>query len=115
MMKLDLSPESINDLQMTKAYITAEHGKNFAVKIVGNIMDSIGNLQLFPDVGISIFSRYGIECDYFYIVSNHNYVFYRKEGEYIKVIRVLNEKQDFMYILFGIKTTTQETEEYWEE
>ena len=92
-----------------------EYGEDFAKKIVGNIMDSIGNLLMFPDAGVNMFARYGIVCDYLYTVSNRNYVFYRKEGEYIRVIRVLNEKQDFMYTLFGIKTTSQETEDYWEE
>ncbi len=115
MKQLDLSPEAIIDLQETKAYIALEHGENFAKKIVGKIMDSIGNLLIFSNSGISMFTRYGITCDYLYIVSNHNYVFYRKEGEFIRIIRVLNEKQDFMYTLFGIKTTTQETEDYWEE
>ncbi len=115
MKQLNLSPEALNDLQQTKAYIATEYGEDFAKKIVGNIMDSIGNLLMFPDTGVSMFARYGIACDYLYIVSNHNYVFYRKEGEYIRVIRVLNEKQDFMYTLFGIKTTSQETEDYWEE
>ena len=115
MKQLDLSPEALNDLQQTKAYIITEYGEDFAKKILGNIMDSIGNLLAFPDVGVSIFVRYGIDCDYLFIVSNRNYVFYRKEGEFIRVIRVLNEKQDFMYILFGIKTTSRETEDYWEE
>lgn len=115
MKQLDLSPEALNDLQQTKAYITMEYGEDFAKKIVGNIMDSIGNFLMFPDAGVNMFARYGIVCDYLYTVSNRNYVFYRKEGEYIRVIRVLNEKQDFMYTLFGIKTTSQETEDYWEE
>ncbi len=115
MKQLDMSPEALNDLQQTKAYIAVEYGEEFAKKILGNIMDSIGNLLAFPDAGISMFARYGIACDYLYIVSNRNYVFYRKEGECIRVIRVLNEKQDFMYNLFGIKTTSQETEDYWEK
>lgn len=114
-MQLDLSPEALNDLQQTKEYITTEYGGDFAKKIVGNIMDAIGNLLMFPDAGMSIFARYGIVSDYLYIVSNRNYVFYRKEGEFIRVIRVLNEKQDFIYTLLGIKTTSQETEDYWEE
>ncbi len=115
MKKLDLSPEALNDLQQTKVYITTEYGEESAKKIIGNIMGSIDNLLVFADAGVSLFARYGIVCDYLYIVSNHNYVFYRKEGEFIKIIRVLNEKQDFMYILFGIKTTSQEGLDYWEE
>ncbi len=115
MRQLDLSPEALNDLQQTKECIAMEHGEEFAKKIIGNIMDSIGNLLMFPEVGVRIFARYGIACDYLYIVTNRNYVFYRKEREFIRIIRVLNEKQDFMYTLFGIKTTSQEAEDYWGE
>ena len=115
MKNIDLSPEALNDLRRIKAYITAEYGENSAQKIVGSIMDSIDNLRIFPDIGTSIFERYGIECDYLHVVSNHNYIFYRNEGESVRVIRVLNERQDFMYTLFGITTTTQETEDYWDE
>lgn len=44
-----------------------------------------------------------------------NYTFYRIEADKIKIVRILNEKQDFMNILFGIRTTSQETDDYWDE
>ena len=50
-----------------------------------------------------------------YIVVEKNYVFYRIEEDYVRIIRVLNEREDFMRILFGIITTSEDTEEYWKE
>ncbi len=115
MNRIDLSPEALEDLQRLEEYLENEYGKDSAETIVGKVMDSIGNLLQFPDSGVSVFEKYNIICDYLYIVASHNYVFYRKERDVIRVIRVLNEKQDFMYILFGIKSTLQETEDYWKE
>ena len=45
-----------------------------------------------------------------YIVVEKNYVFYRIEEDYVRIIRVLNEREDFMRILFGIITTSEDTE-----
>ncbi|MCD8131270.1 MAG: type II toxin-antitoxin system RelE/ParE family toxin [Lachnospiraceae bacterium] len=115
MKKLDMSPEALMDLQSRKAWLAGEFGEKISESIIGQIMDSIGNLLIFPDSGVSLYARYGIECDYFYIVSKKNYIFFRQEEESIKIIRVLDERQDFMDTLFHIRTTTQETEDYWGE
>ena len=45
----------------------------------------------------------------------HNYVFYPIKADAIKITGIYNEKWDFMWKLFGIKTTTGETEDYREE
>lgn len=50
--------------------------------------------------------------DYYYLLIKSNYVFYRIEGDTVKIIRVLNEKQDFLQILFGISSIFEE-ENYW--
>ena len=39
--------------------------------------------------------------------------FCRVEGDTVKVIRILNEKQDFLQILFGISSISEEGEGYW--
>ena len=45
----------------------------------------------------------------------HNYAFYRIEGDVVRITDIFNEREDFMWKLFGIKTITQESEEYWGE
>ena len=51
---------------------------------------------------------YGIECDYRYIYAGRNYLFYRIESDKIIIAEMFDEREDFMYKLFGIITTTQE-------
>ncbi len=41
-----------------------------------------------------------------------NYVFYRVEPDCIYVVNIYNEREDFMMDLFGIKTTSKETEDF---
>ena len=45
----------------------------------------------------------------------HNYVFYHIEDTVVRIIDIYNEREDFMWKLFSIRTTTQETDDYWDE
>ena len=63
--------------------------------------------------GIAVSAMYNIECDYRYLYVSHNYVFYRIESEKIIVVEMFDEREDFMYKLFGISTRTQESIDYW--
>lgn len=76
---------------------------------------SFRDLQQFEFKGPSVESALGIASDYRYLYVQHNYVFYRVEGDTVRIIDIFNEKEDFMWKLFGIKTTAQETEDYWDE
>ena len=52
--------------------------------------------------------RYGSK-----IADRINYIFYRIEEKSVRVIRVLNEKRDFLYVFFGIRMSSEESEDYW--
>lgn len=59
--------------------------------------------------------NYGLNCDYYMLFIAHNYFIYRIAGEMIIILEIFNEKEDFMYQMFGISTTTQDTLDYWNE
>ncbi|MCM1528239.1 MAG: hypothetical protein NC091_13470, partial [Bacteroides sp.] len=65
--------------------------------------------------GVSVESVLGIPCDYRMLYVRHNYVFYQIETDTIKITDIYNEREDFMWKLFGIKTTTEEAENYWKD
>ena len=83
MQKLIYTPKALDDLRRIKAYAK--------------------QLELFPEEGLRLEELIEYPTDYHYLVVKPNYVFYRVEGDTVKVIRILNEKQDFLQILFGIK------------
>ena len=49
-----------------------------------------------------------------YAISRNN-GFYRIDDDCIRVINLYNEKEDFMWKLFRIDTTPQETIDYWDD
>lgn len=58
---------------------------------------------------------YDVECDYRYIYAGHNYLFYRIENNKIIIVEMFDEREDFMYKLFGISSMSQDSEDYWGE
>ena len=115
MREISYSPEALDDLLYVKVDIENQYGKEKSEEIIGKITKNISNLKTFPNSGVGLEKRWGIVSDYRYVYTQKNYVFYRIEENYIRIIRVLNEREDFMRILFGIVTASEDTEEYWKE
>ena len=45
----------------------------------------------------------------------HNYIFYKINDNVIEIVDIYNEREDFMWKLFGIKLRTEESKDYWGE
>lgn len=115
MKKLVYSPNAIEKLQEIKRDITIKYGTEKANVVIKRMTKSFRDLQLFEFKGPSVESTLGIPSDYRYLYVQHNYAFYRVEDDTVRITDIFNEKEDFMWKLFGIRTTTQETEDYWDE
>lgn len=108
MYKLEYAPRAIDDLARVKKYITLQHGANVARKSLRRLTSSARRLEKYPEEGSSLEEMILVPTDYRYLYIRPNYLFYRIEGSYVKVVRVLNEQQDFLQILFGITTGTDD-------
>ena len=86
-----------------------------ADRISNDISKAIAELKRFPEMGISMREKYGLDCDYYMLFVGHNYFIYRIVEGMVLILEIFNEKEDFMYQLFGIITTSQETIDYWGE
>ncbi len=115
MKKLKYSPDAHEKLKQIKQYVALQFGDDTANKVIRELTKDVRNLQHFENKGVSVESVLGIPCDYSMLYTHHNYVFYQITADVIKITDIYNEKEDFMWKLFGIKTTTEETENYWEE
>ena len=115
MKQIKYSPEARRDLQNIKKYIEEEWDGNIAQKVMVLLMGRIRSLEKHPKLGVDISDMFDVISDYKYLVVKKNYVFYRLEGKYVRVIRVLSDKQDFMQVLFGVHTQSEDTENYWNE
>ena len=113
MKKIEYSKIVREKLNRLKADLGQDFGAEVSKKSVKKITDAVRGLEKFEKKGISVSSMYNIECDYRYLYINHNYVFYRIESEKIIIVEMFDEREDFMYKLFGISTRTQESIDYW--
>ena len=108
MRKIELTPEAIQDLESIKEYLILSFGANKEKAILKKIFADLRRLEKYPETNIKLLERFGIETDYKCLYTQKNYAFYRIEGEKIRVIRILSEKRDFLYILFGISMSNNE-------
>ena len=114
-MNIDLSPEALNDIVKIKEYVAEEFSESDADKAAKKILKDIRTLARFPESGTNeLFKKFNIVTDYRYIVTAGNLAFYRIENDTVKVVRVLNQKMDVIYKLFGIKIVDDESD-YWNE
>lgn len=113
MPKLIYTPKALDDLQGIKSYVSKQFGKDRAKICAREIATTARQLEMFPDEGPCLQDLIEYPTDYHYLVAKPNYIFYRIEGDTVRVIRILNEKQDFLQILFGISSISEDGEEYW--
>ena len=109
MAKIRLSPLALTDLKEIKEYITDELcNPTAANRIVSKIIKDYSLLEASPKMGPSLSSIIHIDTDYRFLVSGKYIVFYKTEGEYVSIYRILYGARDYMKILFSDKLTDED-------
>ena len=104
----------IEKLQILKDLLTDEYGKKKSDTIIKNIAGKLDNLGMFNS-GEYVKDRFGIDCDYMYLYIEPNFYFYKECSDKIDIIEMFHEKEDFIYVLFGIPMRSKESIDYWGE
>ena len=115
MKKIKYIPDAADKLRALKSAIYGKYGEDKAKKIIKSIIDAIRGLCDYEEKGPKVSKIFDVVSAYRYIFVCRNYVFYRIEDKYIRIINLYHEKEDFMWQLFGIDTTPQDTIDYWDE
>lgn len=115
MKRIKYTPDAADKLRAINRGILLQYGSQKAKAIMGSITGAIRDLAEHEEFGPSVEEMFGVACDYRYLFVSKNYVFYRIEKECIRIINIYHEREDFMWLLFGIDTTRQETIDYWDE
>ncbi len=102
MYKLIYTPRALNDLIRIKEWIIQKHGSDVAKISMRKLTATARQLEYFPKQGSRLEYIIQRPTEYRFIFVKPNYIIYRIEENIVKIIRVLNEKEDFMQILFGI-------------
>lgn len=115
MKKVEYSQIVRRKLKALRGRLTSEFGSEVSRKSLKQITDAARGLENFAEKGVSVSSMYDIDCDYRYLYVGHNYLFYKIEKDKIIIAEMFDDREDFLYKLFGISTTSQESLDYWNE
>lgn len=113
--KIAYSETALLKRKAIKRDIKEKYGKERANEFSKNISKSIAELKEFPELGVSLREKFNLDCDYYMLFIEHNYFVYRIQDDLILILEIFHEKEDFMFQLFGVITTSQDTLDYWGE
>ena len=103
---VDVSPQAAQDLLEIKLYIESELQNPIAAhNTVKKIVETYEDLAKDPDVGIPVERYLSFHTDYKFVLANNYSIFYRTEGNFVKVIKIMYSRRDFIKILFGENET----------
>ncbi len=115
MKRIKYTPDAADKLRKLKKVISQQYGTDKASEIIKTITDAIRGLVDHEMKGPAVSQMFDVASDYRYLFVSKNYIFYHIEDKYIRIINLYHEKEDFLWQLFGIDTTPQETADYWNE
>ncbi len=106
-MRIKYSPDASGKLRQIR--------KSAGQKKISRITKSIRGLLGAPYKCPTVERMIGISNPYYFLHVEHYYVFYRVENDIIFISDIYNEREDFLWKMFGMKLRTQESEDYWGE
>lgn len=101
MVKIQFSPLAKDDLVKIKAYLAEAFDDEIASEKIKQLLDSIRKFEMFPLLGRPLMNVIDIPTDYMFFVVEKNYVFYRLEQKTVKIIRIIDTRQNYIDVLFG--------------
>ncbi|MBQ9685981.1 MAG: type II toxin-antitoxin system RelE/ParE family toxin [Oscillospiraceae bacterium] len=115
MKRIVYSPDYKEKLTVIRNWLDLRFGKDNRTKHMTEIKKRLTSLKEFSGQGMSVRDMFGVDSDYEFLYVSHNYIFYYQDAETIYIVNIYDEREDFMYKLFGIRTTSEETDQYWRE
>ncbi len=101
-MKLQYTPESIDDLRRITVYIKNVLKNPSAAKRIGTkILDNCSILKSQPKAGYSVKAKVGLDTDLRILICERYLIFYRVEKQTVSIARILDDRQDYLQLLFG--------------
>lgn len=112
MRKLVYSPDAIQDIKDLKHRLQLQFGRQKSREHIEQVRSGIKNLRKYPDVGISAKDRWEIDSEYLVAYIHHNYVFFTVTEDEVRIIDIIDEREDVMWKMFKVRNVT-EGERYW--
>ena len=113
--KVEFSQIVRKKMKNLKKSLADRFDEDTAKKGLRLIVDSAKDLAAFPEKGEAVSDLFDVDTDFRILYVNHNYLFYYFEDDKIIVAEMFDEREDFMYKLFGISSESHESLDYWDE
>ena len=80
-------------------------------------MSAIDNLGIFDSIGSNLKEKYNIDCpdNWYLLYVKMNYFIFSKNSDKIVILKMYNNREDFLFHLFGTEMRSQESIMYWGE
>ena len=102
-MKIEWLSEARSEFRDLLTYYRAQVGADAALKFSRRILDSIRQLEHFPELGVKkeerLMGRYGFRA----LFINQYVCIYRLEGEIIYIYHLADARTNYMYHIFGVE------------
>ena len=113
--KVEYSQIVRRKMKALKKYLTEHFDPDTAVRGLEQITAAVRRLEDYPEEGTALSDMFGIDTDFRCLYVNHNYMFYYIQDNKVIVAEMFDEREDFMYKLFGISSESEESKKYWNE
>ncbi|KGR91089.1 plasmid stabilization protein [Ureibacillus massiliensis 4400831 = CIP 108448 = CCUG 49529] len=100
------SEMALEDLQLLKNYLFSNWGEDVTKKVISKITTDVRSLEIFPLSGVPLAKNIQIPTELRYLVSEKNYIFYYHKSDTVTIVRILNERQNYIAQLFQTSTNT---------
>ena len=98
-LKIKINSLAIKDIKEVKEYIREEN-INAINKFTRGIKSIIEELAEFPEMGMKLANKIGLQTDYRYFVFEEYIIFYKFNNDNLFVYRILSSKRDYIKVLF---------------
>lgn len=98
-LKVKINDIALKDIIEIKEYIKTENIS--AIKRFSNELKlTLERLSEFPNIGMKLSKILDIETEYRYLIIKGYIIFYKYDKNNIYIYRIINEKRDYIKILF---------------
>ena len=114
MRKVIIETQVQNQLAELKNYLIDSQGEKKGKKTFSEIIASIDNLGTFGSIGSNLRERFDIDCpnNWYLLYSHMNYFVFSRTETLVTVLKMYDNRQDFIFDLFGIEMRSQESKDY---
>jgi plasmid stabilization system protein ParE len=85
---------ALASLEFIYTYYKLKTSKNIADKIVNNILNTVEDLKLFPEIGVEEELLKGLKFKYRYLLSDKNKIIYTLKDESVIITDVFDVRQN---------------------